>query len=101
MRKKKKIKKILKTIILLAIIIGGICFAVVSPIFNVTDIKVTGNNKINSDTIVSLSQIQTGQNIFRFNKNKVIKEIKCRKCKNKKKNSKQNRNYNRRKRTKL
>ena len=76
MRKKKKIKKILKTIILLAIIIGGICFAVVSPIFNVTDIKVTGNNKINSDTIVSLSQIQTGQNIFRFNKNKVIKEIK-------------------------
>lgn len=76
MRKKKKIKKILKTIILLAIIIGGICFALVSPIFNVTDIKVTGNNKINSDTIVSLSQIQTGQNIFRFNKNKVIKEIK-------------------------
>ena len=76
MRKKKKIKKIIKMILLLAIIIGGICFALISPIFNVTDIQVTGNNKINSETIVSLSQLQIGQNIFRFNKNKVINEIK-------------------------
>lgn len=76
MRKKKKIKKILKTIILVAIIIGGICFALISPIFNITDIQVIGNNKINSDTIISLSQLQIGQNIFRFNKNKVVNEIK-------------------------
>ena len=76
MRKKKKIKKIIKMILLLAIIIGGICFALISPIFNVTDIQVTGNNKINSETIVSLSQPQIGQNIIRFNKNKVINEIK-------------------------
>lgn len=76
MRKKKKIKKILKTIILVAIIIGGICFALISPIFNITDIQVIGNNKINSDTIISLTQLQIGQNIFRFNKNKVVNEIK-------------------------
>ncbi len=76
MRKKKKIKKILKTIILVAIIIGGICFALISPIFNITDIQVIGNNKINSDTIISLSQLQIEQNIFRFNKNKVLNEIK-------------------------
>ena len=76
MRKKKKIKKILKTIILVAIIIGGICFALISPIFNITDIQVIGNNKINSDTIIILSQLQIGQNIFRFNKNKVVNEIK-------------------------
>ncbi len=75
-RKKKKIKIIIKTIILLALIIGGFCFALISPLFNVTEITVTGNNKINSDTIESLSQLQIGQNLFRFNKNKVIKEIK-------------------------
>ena len=75
-RKKKKIKRIIKTIILLAIIIGGICFALISPIFNITDIQVIGNNKINSDTIVSLSQLQIGQNIFKFNKSKVANEIK-------------------------
>ena len=56
--------------------IGGICFALISPIFNITDIQVIGNNKINSDTIISLSQLQIGQNIFRFNKNKVVNEIK-------------------------
>lgn len=76
MRKKKKIKRIIKTIILLVIIIGGICFALISPIFNITDIQVIGNNKINSDTIVSLSQLQIGQNIFKFNKSKVANEIK-------------------------
>ena len=76
MRKNKKIKIIIKTIILLAIIIGGICFALISPIFNITDIQVIGNNKINSDTIVSLSQLQIGQNIFKFNKSKVANEIK-------------------------
>mgnify|MGYP004507096215 CR=1 FL=1 len=75
-RKKKRIKKIIKTILLLAIIIGGICFALISPIFNVADIEVKGNEKIASDTIISLSQLQIGQNLFRFNKNKVSYEIK-------------------------
>lgn len=75
-RKKKRIKKVIKTLLLLAIIIGGICFALISPIFNIEDIKVNGNEQINSDTIVSLSQLQVGQNIFRFYKEKVINDIK-------------------------
>lgn len=75
-RKKKRIKKVIKTILLLAIIIGGICFALISPIFNIEDIKVNGNEQINADTIVSLSQLQVGQNIFKFYKEKVINDIK-------------------------
>lgn len=75
-RKKKRIKKVIKTLLLLAIIIGGICFALISPIFNIEDIKVNGNEQINSDMIVSLSQLQVGQNIFRFYKEKVINDIK-------------------------
>ena len=75
-RKKKKIKKILKLIILIALIAGGTCFALISPIFNIEKIEVTGNNKIPSETIISLSQLENGQNIFRFNKNKTVEEIK-------------------------
>ena len=75
-RKKKKITKILKLIILIALIAGGICFALISPIFNIEKIEVTGNNKIPSETIISLSQLENGQNIFKFNKNKTVEEIK-------------------------
>lgn len=76
-RKKKKIKKIIKWMSLLFLIICGIIFALVSPIFNINDIQVFNNNQITTETIVSLSQLQVGQNIFKFNKNKVEKEIKA------------------------
>ncbi len=76
-RKKKKIKKIIKWMSLLFLIISGIIFALVSPIFSINDIQVFNNNQITTETIVSLSQLQVGQNIFKFNKNKVEKEIKA------------------------
>ena len=75
-RKKKKIKKVIKWLTLFLLIIGGIVFALVSPIFNINEIKVNNNNQIAIETIVSLSQLRVGQNIFRFNKNKVEEEIK-------------------------
>ena len=74
-RKKKKIKRIIKWTTIFLLIIGGIVFALVSPIFNIKEIQVTNNNQIATETIVSLSQLQVGQNLFRFNKNKVEKEI--------------------------
>ncbi len=75
-RKMKKIKRIIKWTALLLIIIGGIIFALVSPLFNIKEIQVVNNNLITTETIVSLSQLQENQNIFKFNKNKVEKEIK-------------------------
>lgn len=75
-RKKKKIKRIIKLITLFLLIIGGNVFALVSPIFNIKEIQVSDNNQIATETIVSLSQLQLGQNLFRFNKNKIEKEIK-------------------------
>ena len=75
-RKIKKIKKIIKWTTILLIIIGGIIFALVSPIFNIKEIQVSNNNQLTTETIVSLSKLQIGQNLFRFNKNKVDKEIK-------------------------
>lgn len=75
-RKKKKIKRIIKWTTLFLLIIGGIIFALVSPIFNINEIQVDNNNQIATETIISLSQLQIGQNLFRFNKDKVEKEIK-------------------------
>ena len=76
LKKKKRIKLMLKFTALLIIIIAGIIFALVSPIFNIKEIDVSNNEQIKKETIVSLSQLNLGQNIFKFNKNKVNKNIK-------------------------
>jgi len=76
LKKKKRIKLMLKFTALLIIIIAGIIFALVSPIFNIKEINVSNNNQINTETIISLSQLNLGQNILKFNKNKVNKNIK-------------------------
>ncbi len=75
-KKKKKKKRILKILILLVIIIGTIVFALVSPTFNIQTITVQGNTKISTETIISLSQLQTGENIFRNLKSEIINNIK-------------------------
>lgn len=75
-RKKKRIKRIIKWTTLLLLIIGGVVFALVSPIFNIKDIKVINNEQIATDTIISLSELKLDQNLFRYNRNKVIKNIK-------------------------
>ena len=75
-RKKKKIKRILKCTTILFLVIGGVIFALVSPIFNIKEIKVSNNNQISEETIISLSQLKTEQNLFKFNRDNVIKKIK-------------------------
>lgn len=75
-KKKKKIKRIIKCITLVLIIIGGFVFAMVSPIFNISEIEVKNNEQIATEMILSLSELQTGENIFKFSSNKVKKEIK-------------------------
>ncbi|MEI3395377.1 MAG: FtsQ-type POTRA domain-containing protein [Clostridia bacterium] len=76
LKRKKRIKRIVKNITLLLIVVAGIIFALVSPIFNIEKIEVLNNAQISSDTIISLSQLSLGQNIFKFNKNKTEKNIK-------------------------
>ena len=72
----KKIKRILKFTLLLGIIIGAIVFATCSPIFNITDIEVLNNNRVSTDTVISLSGITTNENIFRFIATKASNSIK-------------------------
>lgn len=75
-KKKKKIKRIVKWTSLLLLIAGAIVFAMTSPIFNIKNIEVIHNNKISSDTIISLSGLNIDQNIFRFNTSSVESNIK-------------------------
>ena len=75
-KKKKKTSIISKIILLLFIIIGTAIFAFISPIFNIKKIEVNGNDKIDSSTIISLSRIEKGKNLFQVSKKQVINEIK-------------------------
>lgn len=78
-RRKKKRKKTSKKMITFAscflLIAIVIIFALTTPIFNINYIEVTGNSKISSDTIISISGLKKGQNIFKFN-NSTIQNIK-------------------------
>ncbi len=75
-KKRKRIKFFLKIFILIAIIVGGIVFATCSPIFNIKNIEVINNNKVSSETIISLSGLSENQNIFKFLKSEVSNKIK-------------------------
>ena len=68
----KRIKKFLELLFLLGILAGALMFFLMSDIFNIKNINIENNEKISSETYVSLSGIQLEQNIFAINKLKII-----------------------------
>ncbi len=75
-KRRRKLKIILKWTSILCLIIGGITFALVSPIFNIQEIEVLGNELVNSETIVSISELSKDQNIFKFSRKQIVENIK-------------------------
>ena len=75
-KRRKLVLKICKWLTLFCIIIGAIIYAMLSPIFNITSIEVSGNSKISSETILSLSGLAINQNIFNFSTSQVKNNIK-------------------------
>ena len=75
-KKRQAILRVIKWLTLLLIIIGGIIFALLSPIFNVKTISVVGNEKISTDEIISLSGLQLEENIFKCRKDIITNGIK-------------------------
>lgn len=78
---KKKIKKNksadkVKKIIILAIFLILVVLLLTSSIFNISNINVTGNNKLSAEEIISLSKIEKHTNIFKINKLQSIEAIK-------------------------
>ena len=74
-KRKKSSKKFIKACGILFIIGIITVFAFTAPIFNIKSIEVKGNSQIPIDTIISISKIKKGENIFKIN-NSVIQNIK-------------------------
>ena len=72
---KKIVMKIIKWIILFGILLTVLIFFITSPIFNIKEIKVSGNEKISQEEIIYLSQVQEGENIYKYSKNKIKEKI--------------------------
>jgi len=75
-RKKKKNLTILKWTTFIGIMLGGIIYLLLSPIFNINEIKITGNTKISEEEILNLSQVQKGDNIFQKTRYTIMEKIK-------------------------
>lgn len=75
-KRSKIIKRIIKIVLLFGIVIGTFVFAMVSPIFYIKNIQVMNHEQVNTDTIISLSELKTEENIFRFSSSIVAKKIK-------------------------
>lgn len=72
----RRIKKIIEILFLLGILIGALIFFLMSDIFNIKSINVENNEKISTETYVSLSGIQLEENIFSISKRNSIENIK-------------------------
>lgn len=77
-QRRKRIRnfRIIKYLMLICLFIALIIITMFSPIFNIKNVVVTGNEKITENEIISLSQVQLEENIYKINKYKTIKMIK-------------------------
>lgn len=69
-------KLLIATWTIIILILGITIFSLTTPTFNTTQIIVEGNNKVAQETILSLSGVKTGENMFRLNKRKISSKIK-------------------------
>lgn len=75
-KKRMAIFRIVKWTTLFFIVIGGIIYTLLSPIFNIKTIDVVGNSKISMDEIISLSKIELETNMFQYHKQEISSNIK-------------------------
>lgn len=72
----KKTAKILKALGLVILVAGAIAFLCTTPLFNVTQIEVIGNESVSKEEIISLSQIKLNENTFKNVKTTIKQNIK-------------------------
>ena len=75
-KRNKRIKLIIKIVILIAVLLGVLIYLMLSPIFNIKNIIVEGNEQISSEQIISLSKIQKDMNLFKVSNKDTINSIK-------------------------
>lgn len=70
------IKGLIKWTILLLALLASIIMFMMSPLFNLSEVQVINNEKISSDSIISLSELNIGDNIYKTTKRKIENKIK-------------------------
>lgn len=76
-KKTNRKKMVISIIILLLIVIGGTIYYLTTPIFNIANIEVYGNEKNSEETCISLSGINIGStNMFGITSSNIKKNIK-------------------------
>lgn len=74
-QKRMVIKKLTVIAALIILLIGGLVYFLLSPVFNIKNINVINNSNLSSQTIVNLSKININQNMFKFSKREAKKSI--------------------------
>lgn len=75
-KKSRIIKKVIKWFFLLSALIAAFIFFMMSPLFNLVQVQVVNNEKINTETIISLSKLTMGDNIYKTSSKQIEKNIK-------------------------
>lgn len=77
-RRKKKYRRRRKTAayLVLLFVVCIICLILALTVFfNTNEIRVTGNSRYSTDEIITASQIETGDNLLRMNRDKISEKI--------------------------
>ena len=76
-RRKNKQRKILfRNLFIVALVVSAIVLVLLSPIFNVKDIQIVGNNSVSTDTIKSMLKIDDKTNIFKETSGTINQKLK-------------------------
>lgn len=70
------IKGVIKWTILLCALVASIIMFMMSPLFNLSEVQVLNNEKLSSESIISLSELNIGENIYKVTKRKIQNRIK-------------------------
>lgn len=74
---KSKKLKFVKWIVLIILLIIALILFLRSSVFNIKEIVVLNNNRVSSEQIITLSELETGTNMFKLAKSKISKNIKA------------------------
>lgn len=75
-RKKKRIKKLIRSLFLLALIFAGlVSFCLFTPFFNLSKIAVTGCERLSESEVIEAAELPLGENIYKISKRKTIKKL--------------------------
>lgn len=75
MQKRRAIKRMATFFLLLILLIGAFVYFLLSPVFNVKTIEVVNNANITTEQITNVSGISINENMFKFSKKEVKKNI--------------------------